>query len=905
MSTEAMEQSQEASPAPERMLFLVDGTAYIHRAYHAIRSLSTSTGFPTNAVFGYTQMLIKMMSIRKPRWGAVCFDSKGPTFRHQKYPLYKANRPAMPEDLALQIQPILEVTRAFHLPVIELPGYEADDLIGTLATSAASEGFDVIIVSGDKDFAQLVSDRIRIWDPMKDTLLDAEAVRRNFGVEPVQIIEMMGLSGDSSDNVPGVPGIGPKTASALIRQFGSIDGVYRHIGQIASKNQREKLSANREQALLSRELVTICTDAPIDRDVNHLVIGEPLRERLTELFGKLEFRQLQQTFASIEAPSAETAERYATIRSHRELTALVERLRKAGRFAVDTETTSEHPMLAELVGISFSDAPGNAWYVPVGHAKEKNPLTLAETAELIGPLLSDEAIEKIGQNIKYDWIVFERHGIILRGVMADTMVASYLLHPSKRSHSLDQIALDYLNRKAIGYSNVTQQGKIKVFSDVPIGEATRYACQDADFTLQAYHVLMPKLQAEKLFDLYQTIEMPLVEVLKKMEMKGVCVDSDRLRRLSALFQQEMDTLEEDIYRVAGERFNIQSHQQLGRILFEKLKLPTQKKTKKKSGYSTDVDVLSELSLQHELPNLVLRHRTISKLKSTYTDALIGMVHPKTGRIHTSYNQTVTATGRLSSSEPNLQNIPVRSESGKAIREAFVPRPGWKLMSADYSQIELRILAHCSGDRLLIEAFLADKDIHTRTASEVFQVAEADVTPELRRQAKTINFGILYGMGAFSLSKDLGISVKMAKTIIDAYFEKYHGIKAFIDQTIASARALGKTETLSGRIRLLPEITSTNPVVRQFAERVAVNTPVQGTAADFIKIAMIRIDRALEKAGLQSAMLMSVHDELVFEAPEDELDHLKVLVCDIMEHVWELCVPLKVNAGIGDNWAEAH
>ena len=905
MTNESFGKLDATTAAEDRTVFLVDGTAYIYRAYHAIRGLTTTKGFPTNAIFGYTQMLVKLLSTKQPVWAAVCFDSREPTFRHRRYEAYKANRPPMPEDLSLQIEPILEITRAFHLPVLTLPGYEADDVIGTLAMRAAQDGFDVVIVSGDKDFSQLVSERICVWDPMKDTIIDLEAVRRNFGVEPKQIVDIMGLSGDTSDNVPGVPGIGPKTASSLIRQFGSIEALYERIEDLPSKNQREKLLAHRQTAFLSRELVTICTEAPIDGHVEDLRVGEPIREQLMELFGKFEFRQLQQTYAVQQPTASNPKESYHTVQSRNVLTQLADRLQKSGRFAIDTETTSEHPMDAKLVGLSVSDAPGHAWYVPIGHTNVADQLALADIRDVLGPILSDDRYRKIGQNIKYDWIVLERHGFQLKGVEADTMIASYLLNPSKRSHSLDQIALDYLNRNAIGYKTVTQQGKIKVFSHVPLEEATRYACQDADFTLQASEALLPLLKREGLVNLYETVEIPLIHVLKKMEMQGVCVDCDRLKRLSKTFQQEMDHLEEAVYKIAGERFNIQSHQQLGRILFEKLKLPTQKKTKKRSGYSTDVDVLTELAQHHELPNLVLRHRTIAKLKSTYTDSLIDMVHPTTGRIHTSYNQTVTATGRLSSSDPNLQNIPVRTEEGRMIREAFVPRPGWKMVSADYSQIELRILAHCSDDPLLVGSFLEDKDIHTRTASEVFQVPEDAVTPELRRQAKTVNFGILYGMGAFSLSKDLGISVKMAKSIIDAYFDRYRGIKAFIDGTIASARATGKTETLLGRIRLLPEITSSNTVVRQFAERAAVNTPVQGTAADFIKLAMIRMDEALMKAGMQSVMLMTVHDELVFEAPEDEVEPLIGMVRQIMEGIWPLRVPLKVNVAIGDNWAQAH
>jgi DNA polymerase-1 len=591
-----------------------------------------------------------------------------------------------------------------------------------------------------------------------------------------------------------------------------------------------------------------------------------------------------------------------------DLTKLIARLKSSDIIALDTETTSQNPMEARLVGLSFALQANEAFYIPSAHDYIGAPqqLPLAEVLELLRPVLEDPAIKKVGQNIKYDWIVLSRHGVALDGVVFDTMVASYLLNPSKRAHNLDQIALDFLGHKTIPFQEVAGKGKNAVsFNQVLLEKAVPYACEDADITLMAKDVLMPQLEEIGLNDLMETVEMPLVPVLMRMEMQGTCVDIDRLHKLSKSFEHELEALEASIYGLAGEKFNINSSQQLGHILFDKLKLPVLKKTKKKTGYSTDVDVLTRLAEEHEMPALVLKYRTLAKLKSTYADALIDLVNPETGRIHTSYNQTVTATGRLSSSDPNLQNIPIRSDEGMEIRKAFVPRKGWKLVSVDYSQVELRILAHYSDDKILIEAFLKNEDIHARTAAEVFQIPPASITTDLRRQAKAINFGIIYGMSAFGLSKQLGISQKMAKTYIDNYFTRYKGVKRFIDQTLAEANRTKMASTLLGRIRLLPDIGSSNHNVRQAAERTAVNTPIQGSAADLIKLAMIRVDQAIRDRKLETAMLLSVHDELVFEVPSHELDTVTPLVKDIMESIWKLKVPLMVNVAVGANWTEAH
>lgn len=885
------------------VLYLIDATATIHRAYHAIRGLATSSGLPTNAVFGFTRMLIKLLQDWSPEYIALCFDSKGKTFRHDMYPDYKATRPPMPEDMRAQLPYIRAVSEGFRLPIIELPGFEADDLIGTLSSRAEQAGFSVVMVTGDKDFVQLVTETTSIWDPMKDKITDLQEVRKT-GLEPAQIIDVMGLSGDSSDNVPGVPGIGPKTALSLIQTFGNMAQVYERIDEITSASLRQKLSEHKDQAFLSRALVTIHTQVPLSIRLEDFKALPPDTAALSKLFKILEFRQLQQDFP---VPGDLSQKHYAVVMTREDLNRLVLKLSGAQILSLDTETTSQDPMKAKLVGLSFSVTAGEAFYIPVGHVYLSAPvqLNLDLVLDTIKAFLENPKLPKIGQNIKYDAIVLARHGIHLQGIVFDDMVASYLINPSLRVHSLDQIALDHLNHKTITFQEVTGKGAHAGFQSVPIETATPYACEDADIALMAREVLQPKLESLGLTDLLERVEIPLIGVLMRMEMTGVCVDANRLRLLSKSFESQISDMETRIFAAAGETFNIQSHQQLGQILFEKLKLPARKKTKKKTGYSTDVEVLTELAIHHELPDLVLRHRTLSKLKSTYTDALLDLVHPETGRIHTSYNQTVTATGRLSSSDPNLQNIPIRTEEGRQIRSAFIPREGWVMVSADYSQIELRILAHCAEDPLLIDAFIKDEDIHSRTASEVFGGLPGMMTPELRRQAKIINFGILYGMGAFSLSRELGISQKMAKAYIDQYFNRYRGVRDYTEKTIASARQTHKTSTLLGRIRLLPDINSQNSNVRSFAERIAVNTPIQGTAADLIKLAMIQMDADFSEKGFLAAMLMTVHDELVFEVPEQELDAVTTRIRNIMEGVWQLKVPLKVNITSGKNWAEAH
>ncbi|MBW2405913.1 MAG: DNA polymerase I [Deltaproteobacteria bacterium] len=888
-----------------KTLYLIDGSAYIYRAYHAIRSLANSKGLPTNAAFGFTRMLIKLIEDRSPEYVVMFFDAKGPTFRHEIYQDYKANRPSMPEDLSIQVPYIKDITHGFNIPVVEMQGFEADDLIGTFKCQAEKAGFFVVMVTGDKDFVQLVTDNAVIWDPMKEKNIDIHTVRDEFGVEPHQMIDVMALSGDASDNIPGVPGIGPKTALSLIKTFGTMERLYDRVHTITKKKQHENLVQHKDQAFLSKKLVKIHIDVPFPFKPENFKYTTPDNNKLSKLFKHLEFRQLQQDFPK---PSDLSKKNYRAICDMSTLFDLIRQLETAEMFAIDTETTSKDPMKAKLVGVSFSMKPNEAFYIPCTHDYPEAPaqLELKTVLSQLKPVLENPDVKKIGQNVKYDWMVIKRHGINLVGVIFDTMLASYLINPSKRAHNLNQIALDFLDHKTMTYKEISGKGKKDVsFAQIPLEKAVPYSCEDADITLMAYHVLMPLIDKAGLMELYNNVELPLVPVLMNMEMTGICVDREKLADLSKSFEHQLEQLESMIYSIAGEEFNIKSSQQLGKILFEKLQLPVQKKTRKKTGYSTDVNVLTVLAGKHELPELVLRHRTLSKLKSTYTDALLDLVHPETGRIHTSFNQTVTATGRLSSSDPNLQNIPIRTDEGMEIRKAFVPRKGWILVSADYSQIELRILAHYADDDILIKAFENDEDIHTRTATEVFQVFPSFVTSELRRQAKVINFGIVYGMSPFGLSKELGISQKMAKTYIDNYFARYKGVKRFVDQTISDARKAKKTSTLLGRIRPLPDINSSNKVVREFAERTAINTPIQGTAADLIKLAMIRVDAAFREGGLNSAMLLSVHDEIVFEVPPNELASVKVLVKEIMEGIWNLKVPLKVNLSSGDNWAEVH
>jgi DNA polymerase-1 len=884
-------------------LFLIDGSSYLFRAFYAIGHLSNSKGLPTNATYGFIQMLLKVLKEHRPDYLAVIFDSKAPTFRSEVYKEYKANRPAMPEALSPQIPYIKKIIEGYRIALLELEGYEADDLIGTVAKRLESE-VDVVVITGDKDILQLVSDRIQVYDTMKDKRFGVEEVVGRFGVSPEQVVEVMGLSGDAIDNIPGVPGIGEKTAIQLIKAYGSIENLLAHVEEIPQKKLKENLRTHGDLARLSRQLATIHTDVPVHSQLKDFSLPPPDLKSLKEIFKELEFNKLlKELFA--EEGFLLGGRDYRLITDRNEFLTLLVDLRKATTFSIDLETTSPYPMWADLVGISLSYAPHQAFYIPLGHqGRTTQQLPFSWTLEQLKPVLENREVKKVGQNIKYEWIVLKQYGIHLQGIEGDTMVASYLLNPTKHNHNLNEIAQEYLDRSVTDFKEVVGSGtKAVTFDQIELAKARDYSCEDADVTLQLSHILFPKLKEEGLKDLFDRVEMPLVMVLAKIEMNGVKIDLDLLQEYSKEIETHLQQKTERIYGLAGEVFNINSSQQLGKILFDKLKLPVIKKTK--TGASTDVEVLTKLSLQHELPFEILGYRNLSKLKSTYVDTLPKLIHPKTGRVHTSYNQTVTATGRLSSSDPNLQNIPVRAEEGNRIRQAFIPEERWSLVSADYSQIELRILAHLSQDETLIKAFQNDEDIHARTASEIFSVSMEKVTPSMRREAKVINFGIIYGMSGYGLSQQLGTDPKIAQAYIDEYFKKYTGVQTYIEKSLEEARQKGYATTLLHRRRYLPDIHSSTVAVRQATERMAINTPLQGTAADIIKVAMIRIQNRIEELGLSTKMIMQVHDELVFEVPEEELQKAISMIQDEMESVMDLSVPLKVSIHSGKNWAEVH
>lgn len=888
---------------PQR-LFLIDGSSYIYRAYYAIRHLSNSQGLACNAVLGFTKMLLKVVREHSPDQLVVVFDAKGPTFRKDIYPEYKANRAKMPEDLVPQIPYIKQIVTAFNFASIERAGFEADDIIATLARQKAAQGFDVVIVTGDKDLMQVVGERVWLLDTMKDKLSGLAEVAERFGGTPDKVIEVQALAGDSSDNVPGVPGIGEKTAKLLIEQFGSVENLLANISEVKGAKRQENLRNYAAQARLSRTLVTLKDDMQLELDDMDFSIRQPDSAQLASLFKELEFAQLYNEFVPAVVTTQLTGA-YSCVTSAEQLSAMVEQLQRAPYISMDTETTSLKALEADLVGLSFAVEAGKGWYVPVAHvgagAEEQLPLDMV--VEFLRPLLEDETRPKVGQNLKYDALVLRRAGIRLAGIVADTMLMSYLLYPASRSHGLDSMAAEFLQHKMIAYADVTGSGKNQLsFAEVALDAATEYAAEDADITLQLFHRFQPQLNGE-LRTLYETVELPLLQVLIDMEWAGIGVDCEKLTALSAEFASQIELLEQQIYRLADGEFNINSPKQLGEVLFEKLGLAHGKKTK--TGWSTAVDVLQKLADQHEIVALVLEYRSLAKLKGTYTDSLPRLINPMTGRIHTSFNQAVTATGRLSSSDPNLQNIPIRSAAGRAIREAFIPAPGQVLLAADYSQIELRVMAHLADETALQRSFVAQEDIHQRTASEIFGVFPEMVTDEMRRRAKTINFGVLYGMGAFSLAKDLGISTKEAKQYIDSYFARYPKVNEFIEQCQTQGRQQLFVTTLLGRHCAVPDINSKNGQVRSYAERNAVNYPVQGSAADIIKLAMVKIQQRLQQQGLLTKMVLQVHDELVFDVPQAELELVKQLVQSEMEHAVVLQVPIAVSMGWGNNWCEAH
>ncbi|MCP5006799.1 MAG: DNA polymerase I [Planctomycetes bacterium] len=888
-------------------IIIVDGSSYIFRAFYAIRtSLSNSRGLPTNAIYGFARMLLKVVRDENPDYVAVVFDSAKKTTRHEYFPEYKANRSRMPEDLVPQIPYIHDLVKSFNINVVCIDGIEADDIIGTLAVQSRQKGLEVTIVSGDKDMMQLVGDGITMLDTMKGKRIGPKEVQDKLGVCPQKVVEIMGLMGDTSDNIPGVPGIGPKTALELINAYGDIENTLAHTQDVKKKSVRERLREFQDQARLSRRLVTIVTNLDLDCDPADFKIREMDHEAVIGLLKELEFSALLKELTTSFKPVKKRDVSYHTVLTEKDFDALLKTLKESESFAIDLETTSKHPVAAKIVGISLSFRPNEAFYIPVAHDYDGCPdqLDFNAVLEKLKPVLEDPGINKCGQNIKYEKIVLHKAGIYLQGMAFDTMIASYLLEPNKRNHSLDDIALEYLEHKMITYKEVAGTGQKEIgFHQVEIPRASEYSCEDADITFLLAEKLKPMIKQGGLEDLLQTMEMPLMEVLAEMEIAGVRIDLDFLREMSGRLETGLHDISKRVYQIAGEEFNINSTKQLAVILFEKLKLPTSKKTK--TGYSTDEGVLEKLADKHELPLEVLNYRKLKKLKSTYVDAFPALVNPDTGRVHTSFNQTVAATGRLSSTEPNLQNIPTQTEEGMEIRKAFIPDKGNLILSADYSQIELRILAHLSGDEHLMESFRQGEDIHTRTASEVFHQSPQTVTPEMRKMAKAVNFGIIYGISAFGLAKGIGVNQKEARDFIDNYFLLYKRVKEYIDESIENAHALGYVSTMLGRTRRIPELASTNKNLREFGERMAINSPIQGSAADLIKLAMIDISREIKKQGLKSSMIIQVHDELVFEVPVPEKELMETLVRTLMEQAHPLKVPLTVDLCFGENWNEAH
>ncbi len=902
----------------EAPFILVDGSSYLFRAYHALPPLTNSRGEATGAIVGVVNMLRKLINEYRPTHMAVVFDAPGGSFRNQMYDQYKANRPAMPEELREQIEPLHRIVEAMGLPLLVVPGVEADDVIGTLATQASRAGMHTLVSTGDKDLAQLVDEQITLINTMTDSRMDRQGVVDKFGVTPEQIIDYLALVGDSSDNIPGIPKCGPKTAVKWLTEYGSVEGIKQHATEIKGK-VGEYLREHLDQLELSRQLTTIKLDIELALGPDDLRPTRPDFPALREWYGRIEARRLLEALEQ-EAGAAAVPARQQT--NHRKevdyqllldqaaFSGWLERLRTAGEFAFDTETTSLDYMQAELVGVSFSLQPGEAAYVPVTHCYPGAPAQLERgwVLEQLKPLLEDPKCRKIGQNLKYDMSVLARYGIGMQGIAYDTMLESYVLDSTATRHDMDSLAEKYLGLKTIKYEDVAGKGNKQLrFDQVSLEQALPYAAEDADITLRLHQVLWPALAAEsRLGKLLRELEMPLVPVLSRMERCGVRIDGALLRQQSHELATRMHELEQQAYEVAGRSFNMGSPKQIGQIFFQELGLPVVAKTPK-GAPSTAESVLQELADQgYELPALILEHRGCAKLKSTYTDKLPQMVNPETGRVHTSYHQAVAATGRLSSSDPNLQNIPVRSEQGRRIRQAFIAEQGCRIVAADYSQIELRIMAHLSGDSGLLKAFAAGEDIHRATAAEVFATGGTDqVTPEQRRSAKAINFGLIYGMSAFGLARQLGIERAAAQQYVDLYFERYPGVRAYMERMRQVAHDQGYVETVFGRRLHLPEINARNKMRQAAAERTAINAPMQGTASDIIKRAMLAVDGWIQSEQPAVKMVMQVHDELVFEVAEAELESACARIRSCMESAASLAVPLLVEIGIGQNWDEAH
>ncbi|MDW1843252.1 DNA polymerase I [Vibrio sp. Vb0839] len=924
---------------PENPLILIDGSSYLYRAFHAYPGTMSNGEIPTNAVYGVVNMLRSMMRQFASERIAVVFDAKGKTFRDDMYAEYKANRPPMPDDLRCQIEPLHNVIRAMGLPLICVPGVEADDVIGTLAYQASQKGMPVLISTGDKDMAQLVDDNITLINTMTNVVMDREGVVEKFGIPPELIIDYLALMGDKVDNIPGVPGVGDKTATALLQGIGGLTKLYENLDDIAglgfrgSKTMAKKLIDNKENAMLSYELATIKLDVELEETPESLLKAEPNKDELVKLYGQLTFKSwlnelLEGGSGSVEAvelagssqasssqaemeTSAVTIDRsqYETILDKETFNAWLDKLQTAELFAFDTETDNLDYMLANLVGLSFAVDEGIAAYVPVAHDYLDAPEQLDRdwVLEQLKPILEDAAKAKVGQNLKYDASVLARYDIELKGIKHDTMLESYIYNSVGGKHDMDSLALRFLQHSCISFEQIAGKGKNQLtFNQIELEQASPYAAEDADVTLRLHNRLFANIeQDESLKTVYEEIEMPLVPVLSRIERTGVFIDEMKLSAQSVEITARLDELEKKAYEIAKQEFNMNSPKQLQAILFEKMGLPVVKKTPSGTP-STNEEVLQELALDYPLPKLILEYRGLAKLKSTYTDKLPKMINPSTGRVHTSYHQAVTATGRLSSTDPNLQNIPIRNEAGRRIRQAFVTPSGHKILAVDYSQIELRIMAHLSGDQALLNAFRDGKDIHAATAAEIMGVSIEDVSSEQRRRAKAVNFGLIYGMSAFGLAKQLGIPRGEAQAYMDTYFERYPGVMQYMEDTRSTAADKGYVETIFGRRLHLPEIKSRNGMRRKAAERAAINAPMQGTAADIIKKAMLLVDQWIQEEGNgRVKLLMQVHDELVFEVEESSLSEIESKVQKLMESAAELKVPLVAEAGHGDNWDQAH
>ncbi|OEE89271.1 DNA polymerase I [Vibrio crassostreae] len=928
---------------PDNPLILIDGSSYLYRAFHAYPGTMSNGDIPTNAVYGVVNMLRSMMRQFASDRIAVIFDAKGKTFRDDMYPEYKANRPPMPDDLRCQIEPLHNVIRAMGLPLISIPGVEADDVIGTLASQASKAGMPVLISTGDKDMAQLVDDNVTLINTMTNVVMDREGVIEKFGIPPELIIDYLALMGDKVDNIPGVPGVGDKTATALLQGIGSIEKLYQNLDDIAalgfrgSKTMAKKLIDNKDNAEMSYELATIKLDVELEETPESLVKTQPNTDELIKLYGQLVFKSwlnelldggsgvveadeksgavrssTASTTSTVEMnTSAVTIDRsnYETILDEASFNAWLEKLKASEVFAFDTETDSLDYMVANLVGLSFATEEGVAAYVPVAHDYLDAPQQLDRdwVLEQLKPILEDDAQAKVGQNLKYDMSVLARYGIEMKGIKHDTMLASYVFNSVGGKHDMDSLALRFLQHSCISFEQIAGKGKKQLtFNQIELGEASPYAAEDADVTLRLHNRLMENIeQDEKLKAIYEEIEVPLIPVMSRIERTGVFIDDMLLGAQSQEIAVRLDELEHKAYEIAEQEFNMNSPKQLQAILFEKMGLPVIKKTPS-GAPSTNEEVLQELALDYPLPKLIIEYRGLAKLKSTYTDKLPKMINAETGRVHTSYHQAVTATGRLSSTDPNLQNIPIRNEEGRRIRQAFVAQHGWKILAVDYSQIELRIMAHLSGDKALLEAFQQGKDIHAATAAEIIGVDIEQVTTEQRRRAKAVNFGLIYGMSAFGLAKQLGIPRGEAQHYMDTYFERYPGVMQYMEDTRSAASEQGFVETIYGRRLHLPEIQSRNGMRRKAAERAAINAPMQGTAADIIKKAMLLVDEWIQAEGDgRVKLLMQVHDELVFEVQESALAEIESKVQELMESAAELEVPLVAEAGHGDNWDQAH